>query len=230
MQPDPPSKDLQNADTKERLLSAGLEVFAARGFADASIRDICARARANPAAVHYHFGDKERFYAEVLVTCHRRAAQKRRMPDLTDRPNDPETVLHDWIRWMLDLLLVEASTSPLGALMAREIFSPTSAFDALIERSIAPMYDGLQAIVGALLGDDTDPLVVHRHTHSVLGQCLLYKHAQPALLRLHRLRVPDLPPPTDASPEILDDLARHIADVSIAGLARARARATEAPR
>ncbi|MEL7062020.1 MAG: TetR family transcriptional regulator, partial [Acidobacteriota bacterium] len=63
-----------SADTKERLLAAGAKVFAELGFDDATVRQICAVAGANPAAVNYHFGDKQRFYAEVLATSHQRAA------------------------------------------------------------------------------------------------------------------------------------------------------------
>src|SRR5262249_5058158 len=53
-------------DTRQRLLEAAGEVFADRGFRDATIKEICRRADANIAAVHYHFGDKEEFYRTVI--------------------------------------------------------------------------------------------------------------------------------------------------------------------
>src|SRR5579862_3501720 len=52
--------------TRERLLEAAGEVFAQKGFREATIREICSRAGANIAAINYHFGGKERLYAEVL--------------------------------------------------------------------------------------------------------------------------------------------------------------------
>lgn len=54
------------ASTRQRLLAAAAEIFAEHGFAGASVRDICARAEANVAAVNYHFGGKEQLFAEVL--------------------------------------------------------------------------------------------------------------------------------------------------------------------
>ncbi|MGA9754367.1 MAG: TetR family transcriptional regulator, partial [Desulfobaccales bacterium] len=54
-------------ETRQRLLEAAGEVFAKKGFRNTTIREICRRARANLAAVNYHFGDKERLYLAVLV-------------------------------------------------------------------------------------------------------------------------------------------------------------------
>ena len=53
-------------ETRDRLLQASEQLFAARGFRDVTVRDICRAARANVAAVNYHFGDKLGLYREVL--------------------------------------------------------------------------------------------------------------------------------------------------------------------
>src|SRR4029077_18806791 len=60
----PPSA--RSRDTRKRLLEAAGEVFAERGFRDATIQEICRRADANIAAVHYHFADKEQLYRAVI--------------------------------------------------------------------------------------------------------------------------------------------------------------------
>ena len=57
------SRDLE---TRERLLKAAERLFADRGFKNVTVRDICRVARANVAAVNYHFGDKLGLYREVL--------------------------------------------------------------------------------------------------------------------------------------------------------------------
>src|SRR3990172_6788460 len=51
--------------TYNSLLSAAAEVFADKGYRDATIAEICERAMANIAAVNYHFGDKETLYREA---------------------------------------------------------------------------------------------------------------------------------------------------------------------
>lgn len=208
---------LETIDTRERLLEAGLEVFAERGFQDASLRQICTRAGANSAAVNYYFGNKQQFYEEVLVTSHQRAVQRRRMPQLADDPEHAEEMLFRWIRWFLELLLVESASSPLGQLMAREMFAPTEAIEALVKRSILPMYRALGDIVAAVSGrPDTEELELM--LNSVLGQCLFYKHAQPAAARLRKIVHPESSPATGPSAD-LDALARHLTNFSLAGLA-----------
>lgn len=53
--------------TRDRLLLAAAQVFADQGFDGTSIREICAQAQANVAAINYHFGGKEQLFAAVLA-------------------------------------------------------------------------------------------------------------------------------------------------------------------
>ena len=57
--------------TRQRLLDAAERLFAKRGFAGTSVREITDAAGANLGAVNYHFRSKENLYAEVFT---RRAA------------------------------------------------------------------------------------------------------------------------------------------------------------
>lgn len=54
--------------TREKLLDVAEELLLQHGYDDVSIRSICTRAGANPAAVHYHFGSKEQLVAALLET------------------------------------------------------------------------------------------------------------------------------------------------------------------
>jgi AcrR family transcriptional regulator len=46
-------------DTKEKILDTAERLFAERGYAATSLRQIIASAKVNLAAIHYHFGSKE---------------------------------------------------------------------------------------------------------------------------------------------------------------------------
>jgi AcrR family transcriptional regulator len=70
MRPAPPHAP----DTRERILDTAERLFAERGFAGTSVREITDAAAANLGAVNYHFQSKENLYAEVFA---RRAARLR---------------------------------------------------------------------------------------------------------------------------------------------------------
>jgi AcrR family transcriptional regulator len=54
--------------TRAAILSAAERLYADRGFADVTLRDIVAAADVNLAAVNYHFGSKDELIAELFVT------------------------------------------------------------------------------------------------------------------------------------------------------------------
>jgi len=60
-------------DTDARLLQAACNVFAEKGFRQATIAEIRRKARANIAAVNYHFGSKQALYKEAWRHAHRAA-------------------------------------------------------------------------------------------------------------------------------------------------------------
>ena len=165
--------------TKERLLEAAGEEFAAKGFDGATIRSISRRAGANVAAINYHFGDKERLYEAVLIRAHH----------CSDRPpsaegTDPVVGLREYIRNFLGGLLDrrdEASWT--NALIAREMVQPTVAVDTLVREAIRPRFDHLVGLIRRLRPGSADPQV-HAIAFSVVGQILHYKVARPISTRL----------------------------------------------
>jgi AcrR family transcriptional regulator len=52
--------------TRHSLIKAAIDVFSAKGFEGGSVREITQAAKANQAAINYHFGGKEGLYREVL--------------------------------------------------------------------------------------------------------------------------------------------------------------------
>lgn len=56
----------RSADTQEHLLEAAERLFALRGYAGLTVREVAQEAQANVAAVNYHFGSKEGLVMEML--------------------------------------------------------------------------------------------------------------------------------------------------------------------
>lgn len=53
-------------DTKEQILIVAERLFAERGFAGTTLRNVVSEAGVNLAAVHYHFGSKEELFRAVV--------------------------------------------------------------------------------------------------------------------------------------------------------------------
>src|SRR5580692_5784498 len=60
--------DMPSDQTRSAILAAAERLYADRGFADVTLRDIVAAADVNLAAVNYHFGSKDELIAELFVT------------------------------------------------------------------------------------------------------------------------------------------------------------------
>lgn len=57
----------RTASAREAIRAAATALFAERGFAATSTREICERAGVTKPALYYHFGDKERLYEELML-------------------------------------------------------------------------------------------------------------------------------------------------------------------
>ena len=57
---------IEDPEARVKILQAAEELFAARGFAAAPIRDIASKAGVNGAMIHYYFGSKEALYLAIL--------------------------------------------------------------------------------------------------------------------------------------------------------------------
>ncbi|WP_035719795.1 TetR family transcriptional regulator [Gordonia shandongensis] len=55
-----------STDTRDALLDAAAELLTSAPYDEVSVRAVRAAAGANPAAVHYHFGSKEKLVAALL--------------------------------------------------------------------------------------------------------------------------------------------------------------------
>jgi len=196
--------------TRQRLLDAAGEVFARRGYAKATIREICSEARANVAAVNYHFRDKAALYDAVLDHGYKLALDKF-PPDGGLAPGAaPDLRLHAYVRSFLLRVLSEGSSACHGKLMARELAEPTGMLDKKVEQHVKPLFKLLTEILRAVAGEDLPEGLLKRCARSVVGQILFYRHAQPVLQRLE----PDL----KYTPQAIDQIAQHITDFSAAAL------------
>jgi AcrR family transcriptional regulator len=201
---------MRQRDTRERLIDAAGEVFSGRGFAAATVREICAKAKANVSAVKYHFGGKKQLY-EALIRHAFEEGLAAYPPDMgLSGQASPEERLVAFVRSFLHRLSGQGRGAWYGRLLAREMAEPTEVLSGVVPALIAPLSQRLQAIVRDLLGTEAPPEAVRLCAVSVAGQCQHFCRARSLLARLY----PDLP----LDHAGVEKLARHVAAFSLAAL------------
>ncbi len=70
------SKSSKRVSCRDRLLLAGMEIFALRGYSGATVREISLRAKSNIAAINYYFSDKAGFYETLRSHASALSAEK----------------------------------------------------------------------------------------------------------------------------------------------------------
>lgn len=192
--------------TRARLLAAAREVFSQHGFQGATVREICCRAEANVAAVNYHFGSKDGLFAEALNFAPLAAMQRANV----EAGGSPEMRLRLFIRDFMLMLLDETHGSLPCRIMARELADPTPALDKIVREAIAPLHEFLGKLLREIAGEQIGEVELRHCMHSILGQCLYYRHSHPVLQRLH--------PKLRYGHKEIEAIAAHIADFSLAGI------------
>jgi AcrR family transcriptional regulator len=200
--------------TRARLLRAAEQLFGERGFRKGTVREICHAARANVAAVNYHFGDKLGLYREVLRSAIERMRATNEAARSAGAGRSPEEQLRRYIAVFLSRILSPESET-VHRLLTREMNDPTPALDTLVEEGVRPRIEYLSGVVAAIMKcDRKDPRVL-RCVGSIQAQAVTYLR-NPIAARLGFAFKP--------TPEFIEEAALHIATFSLAGV-RAVARA-----
>ncbi len=201
--------------TKERILAAAGEIFAVKGFKDATIRTIALAAKVNIAAINYHFRDKEGLYGAVLEEVFHIGFTRFPASLGLEENADPEQRLRAFIRAMFFRLLSREGWGGIagqGRLIARELLAPSPAFEAVLDRYIKPHRDLLVTIISDIMGTNPGPEKLMPCAISIIGQCIYYALASPVIKIICADNAP--------SEKNLDRLAEFVWLFSLGGIAK----------
>ncbi|QDV71073.1 putative HTH-type transcriptional regulator YttP [Rosistilla carotiformis] len=206
---------IPDEDTRHRLLNAAGRVFAARGFQNATVREICAAAEVNIASVAYYFRDKMGLYRAVVRQIRDDETRRFPIPDPISHA-DPTERLFAFVRALLHRMLNDAEANGWQVrLLMREVQQPTEAMEDIVKDHFSPILDQLCQNLAELGGESINPRAMTHLALSVIGQCFHYRISEHAIHELLSAR--DL-----TSSEIdIDELAVHITSVTLAATCNA---------
>lgn len=199
--------DDRERETRQRLIDSATRLFAERGFAKVTVREICKAARANVAAVNYHFGGKTGLYEEIVQSAIRTMHGTTQEIQKTGEGRPPEEQLRIFVRIFLTRV-VQARDGWIHRFMAHELNDPTPALDLVVKQVIKPRMAYLGSVIASLLDCRPTDTRVELCVMSVQSQCLVLLNDKIA----NRIQ------PVQITPKRLDQIADHITTFSLAGI------------
>jgi len=198
----------RDTETRDRLLKAAERLFADRGFKKVTVREICRVARANVAAVNYHFGDKLGLYREVMQSA---IDAMRATNDAARQAGAGHTAEERLRRYIIIFVhrVLGSGRDSVHKLINREMSDPTPALDTLVEQGVRPRVEYLSGLVAEIMECAPSDQRVLRCVASIQAQSIAYL-PNPIAARLGLTFKP--------TPAHLDELAEHIAEFSLAGV------------
>jgi TetR/AcrR family transcriptional regulator, regulator of cefoperazone and chloramphenicol sensitivity len=196
-----------DAETRARVLATARRLFGERGFKAVTVREICSAAKANLAAVNYHFGDKLGLYREVLQEAVDAMRETTETAREAGRGRPPEEQLRAYVHVFMRRVL--SGDHSVHRLVSRELKEPTPALDLLVEQGMRPRVEYLSGVIARIVGCDAGEPRVLRCVASVQSQVVSY-FPNPVARRLGMRFEP--------TPENIEEAARHVAAFSIAGV------------
>ncbi len=158
------------AKTPKSLLAAASEVFAEKGYRDATIAEICERAKANVAAVNYHFGDKETLYAEAWRHSFSESVKAHPPDGGVSDGAPPEERLRGQVAALLRRIADEGNREFL--IVQKELANPTGLLNEVMRKELRPLHEKIETLVRELLGLRTSDMQVRFCAISIISQCI----------------------------------------------------------
>jgi len=204
----PPKTNAASADTRQRLIESAAVLFAANGFENVTVREICKESNANVAAINYHFGDKAGLYRAVITVA---ISVMLETNELSQRAGDglsPEDQLRGFVRVFVTRLNSDGPIAWIHRLMAREFEHPTEALDQVMTQVVKPRLEYLFGVVGAVMQLPPSDVRVIRCVGSLQMQCFMAARRMPTPLER------TFGPMT----RDIEGTAAHIAEFSLGGM------------
>lgn len=169
-----PARRAQRPDgeaTRQRLVETAGQVFAERGYAEATSKEICQRAGVPLASVNYHFGSRDGLYEVVLIAAHQQLIELDALRALAAGADEPAQKLRLVLASLLRLATGPAP--PWGfRVVLREVMTPSAALPALIEKAVRPKARFLRGLVAGVMGLPSNHPSVQRGLVFSLLPCL----------------------------------------------------------
>jgi AcrR family transcriptional regulator len=155
------------AEARNRLLDAAMALFAEKGFAKTSTREIALAAQVNIASISYYFGDKAGLYRAVFTDP--RSNPGVAPESINDATQNLRWSVNNLLRSFVEPLKKDQLIQQCMKLHFREMLEPTGVWQEEVQSNIKPAHDALVAALCRHLNLAKADDDIHRLAFSISG-------------------------------------------------------------
>jgi AcrR family transcriptional regulator len=203
----------KDVNSRSKILAVAEKLFAEKGFASTSIRDITTQAGCNLAAVNYHFGGKDNLYLEVFrhhmeILRDQRIAGIQEVLDSNPQELTLEILIRAFARAFWKPLMNDTDSRLIMQLLTREMLDLHLPKGMFLRETIIPVKTALK---NALLQicPELEEYQAELCIHSIIGQLVHVMHSRKMFEGVENANLPYLN---------LNIALDHIATFSAAGI------------
>ena len=208
--------DSQN-ETAFKILESACEVFAEKGYKEASISDICKQAGTNRASINYYFRSKENLFVEVYKYAWGVMGENRNDKEDENHIVSPEERLRNYIGGFIRSIFDEGQTGWFMRIMFHEVVSPNLVFVDVIAKILGDERQYLDGLISEITGE-TDVSKLHLMNMSVMSNCLFFNMTRNVRKYKKDVNVPALKRPDFRPEEQIDQIIDHVYNFCLSGL------------
>lgn len=179
----------RSSNTKEALIQAAFQLFAEKGYAGASTREIASAANTNIASITYHFGGKAGLRTACAETIVERISNMRDTLDPESLPtivNDTETMFEHMVLRQAYILLSWEEAELMIRFLFREAHEKGAAFEHIYSKFFGPIFGFFHQLfldATGLTNDEHDETETKIIVFSVIAQIAYFRIGEPVVVR-----------------------------------------------
>ena len=185
------SKTKYSLNARGRLLEAGVDVFGKQGFDAATTRAIAKKAGVNIAAIPYYFNGKEGLYHKVVsyITEKVELQVESTLIEIENRAAEGKlnreealVLLEKLLEKIINFMVGSPEAPRFARIVLREQLYPSSAYDIIFNRIMAPMINAISKMV-AIATEEKSSRVANLRALTLIGQIIVFRVARETMVR-----------------------------------------------
>ncbi|HSA06294.1 MAG TPA: TetR/AcrR family transcriptional regulator [Candidatus Gastranaerophilales bacterium] len=179
----------EKASIKEKIIDVASEIFAAKGYQNTTVREICQKADTYQLSINYHFGGKENLFREVILKTYEDTEEILLMAKIKLLP--PEQQLEEVIRTRIRSVFSDEKQGKFFKIVAKEVSHNYNFLMESMSTTLIKYLDFIKDIFKELSGNKLDEFELNYCTHLLISHISSFGIHEKAKLLLFNTKNPD---------------------------------------